>query len=470
MKLLMAATPIMKLALPLMIIQLCQASLGLMDTLIAGRYFYKDLAAIGLGSNLWTPVGMLITGILYVLVPRISALTANSADESAAALADLRQQGERLALIIGTIALVLVLALSLLPAALIDDTATATIASHYLRYAAFGMPGLALFVMYRFLCEGHSHISAIMLAALILAVINPLLNVALVNGLVGLPKLGGAGCGLATALSSWLAAGLMRQTCKRKLPALFSTAPANHRDNSWKVLLGQGLAIGIALVLEVLALTALALLAARMGIRVIGAHQIAINIAMVIFMIPVALSSAATIRVAYYRGQLDAVGAQQTTLAAMLIAAGYGALMTVIILVVGEGVLSAFTNDQQVLAIASGLLLFIAAFQLLDALQITAAGVLRGMEEFIKPLIAVLITYWGLVIPLSYAIGVRGWLLPGYIGINTIWFMLSVGLSIAALILGYQAFSVLKEFSAANKSEPGNKRPAVNRAESLSLS
>lgn len=446
MKLSMAATPIMKLALPLMVIQLCQASLGLMDSLIAGRYFYKDLAAVGLGSNLWTPVGILITGILYVLVPRISALAAGNHHTQDAALADLRQQGERLALMAGSAALVLVLVLSLLPSMLIEDAATASIACEYLQYAAFGMPGLALFVMYRFLCEGHSQLNAIMLAALILAVVNPLLNVVLVNGLAGLPEMGGAGCGLATALSGWVAAGLMRQVCKRKLPVLFKAASAKDSGNSWKVLLGQGLPIGIALVLEVLALTALALLAARLGTRVIAAHQIAINIAMVIFMIPVALSNAATIRVAHHRGQQDAVGARQTMFASMLIAAGYGALMTVIILLAGDGMLSAFSEDQQVLAIVSGLLLFIAAFQLLDAVQITAAGVLRGMEEFVKPLITVLVTYWLLVIPLSYAIGVRGWLLPEFIGINTIWFMLSAGLSIAAFILTYQAFYVLKTF------------------------
>ncbi len=453
MKLSVAATPIMKLALPLMVIQLCQASLGLMDSLIAGRYFYQDLAAVGLGSNLWTPVGIFITGVLYVLVPRISALAADSQSSSGSDLADLRRQGERLALITGSAALLLVLLLSLLPATLIDDATTAAIATQYLQFAALGMPGLALFVMYRFLCEGHSHLSAIMLAALILAIINPLLNLALVNGLAGLPEMGGAGCGLATSLSSWLAAVIMRQACKRQLPELFNPAPDSSHENSWKTLLAQGLPIGIALVLEVLALTVLALLAAQLGTRVIAAHQIAINIAMVIFMIPVALSSAATIRVSHHRGQEDATAAQTSTLAAMLIAGVYGLLMTAIILLSGEELLSAFSDDQQVVAIASGLLLFIAAFQFLDALQITAAGVLRGMEEFVKPLIAVLATYWGLVIPISYMIGMRGWFLPEYVGINTIWFMLSAGLSIAAFILSYQAYSVLKAFKRSDEPE-----------------
>ena len=447
MKLSTAAIPILKLAIPLIVIQLCQASLGLMDSLIAGRYHFQDLAAIGLGSNLWTPVGILITGILYVLVPRISALVAGTADKRADELVDLRVEGEKLAWLAGLTALLVVQLLGLLPPLLIEDTRVAGITTRYLQFAALSMPGFALFVMYRFLCEGHSQLIPVLLTALILAVFNPLLNVVLVNGLYGLPEMGGAGCGIATAVSTWIAAAIMRTACKRQLPQLF--APVRRvraEENAWKKLLGHGLPIGVSLVLEVLALTALAILAAQLGTRVIAAHQIAINIAIMIFMIPVAMSSAATIRVAFYRGKEDVTGLHKTAGAVMLIAAGYGAVMTVAILVVGDRFLNLFSHDQQVIAIVSGLLLFIAAFQLLDAIQITAAGVLRGMEEYVKPLIVVLAIYWGLVIPLGYIIGVKGWLLD-YSGINTIWFMLSVGLSIAAFVLSYQSMQTLKNFS-----------------------
>ena len=70
-------TPILKLAIPIMFIQLCQASLGLIDTIIAGQYHYQDLAGVGLGSNIWTPITILFIGILYALIPKFSAAASN---------------------------------------------------------------------------------------------------------------------------------------------------------------------------------------------------------------------------------------------------------------------------------------------------------------------------------------------------------------------------------------------------------
>jgi len=70
---------ILKLAIPLVLIQLCQASLGLVDTLAAGQYHYRDLAGVGLGSSMWTPIFIFFSGVMYVLVPKFSAT--NSCDD-----------------------------------------------------------------------------------------------------------------------------------------------------------------------------------------------------------------------------------------------------------------------------------------------------------------------------------------------------------------------------------------------------
>ena len=83
--------PVLKLALPLILIQICQASLGVINTMVAGRYYYIDLAGIGLGSNIWTPVFILFTGILYVLVPKISAMQQGAKHE----ITVLIQQGKK---------------------------------------------------------------------------------------------------------------------------------------------------------------------------------------------------------------------------------------------------------------------------------------------------------------------------------------------------------------------------------------
>ncbi|MFD2176718.1 MATE family efflux transporter [Veronia pacifica] len=438
-----AIVSLLKLALPLMVIQLSQVSLGFTDTIIAGQYFYKDLAAVGLGSNLWTPFGILMTGILYILIPKVSEVNLDDSKHKKS-LSSLRAEGEKLALFVGVCAMVFILAISLSTSLFIDDEETANISSNYLIFIAFSMPGLALFIVYRFMCEGRERLKPVILAVFFLALFNPILNFVLVNGLFGFEKMGGAGCGLATFISTYLAFFVMRFLCRRNFPAIFIKPDETPKKNVWNKLLLQGLPIGVALILEVVAFTALALMAAQLGTRVIAAHQIAINITLLIFMIPVAISSASTIRVALFRGEKDRPSIVRTSIAAMCIATLYGIGMTLVLAIYGESLVNLFSEDREIISLVISVIFLIAAFQWFDAIQITASGILRGMDEFVKPLLAVFVTYWIFVVPTAYFIGVKGVLFPEFVGMRTIWIILSLGIILAAIVLCCQVASVLK--------------------------
>ena len=149
--------------------------------------------------------------------------------------------------------------------------------------------------------------------------------------------------------------------------------------------------------------------------------------------------SAATIRVAHYQGLEEPENSKKSGLGALKLSALYGLIMTGLVFAFREQIVTLFSQDKEVIALISGLVLYIAVFQFVDAIQIVAAGILRGLEEFIKPLIAVLCTYWVVVIPLSYFIGIRGWWIAKP-GIYTIWTLLSLGLACAAIVLGSQAY------------------------------
>jgi len=442
--------PILKLAIPIMFIQLCQASLGLVDTIIAGQFHYQGLAGVGLGSNIWTPIVILFTGILYALIPKFSAAASNQDVEQ---IHTLLKQGRKNANLLALIGFIAVQGFAFSCPLFIDDAQVAAITKQYLHFIAFGLPGLIHMVLYRFLSEGNSELQPVVLTGVTLLLVNTFLNYVFVNGLFNFPQLGGAGCGLATALSIYIALLMIQFLTTRSLPSVFTAKPAVFKNEDCKALLLEGLPVGIALVLEVLALTALAFFASKLGTKVIAAHQVAISIAMVVFMIPVALSSAVTIRVAHCQGLQKPLITMKTGLAALKLASVYGLFMSGMIFLFSHHIVGLFSQDTEVIAIISGLVVYIAVFQLVDSVQIVAAGILRGLEEFIKPLIAVLFTYWVVVIPLSYLVGVKGWWVDQP-SIETIWMLLSLGLTMAALVLGVQAYLQLSERLKAPSADP----------------
>jgi multidrug resistance protein, MATE family len=435
-----AYAAILKLALPLIFIQLCQATLGLVDTLIAGRYSSVDLAAVGLGSNLWTPLFILFTGVLYVLVPKFARAFALGNEQQ---VVNLFGRGHQLGVWLSALGFLMVNLFAFMCPLLIADAQVAQISKNYLHFISFGFPGLVYLLLYRFVCEGSSKLFPVMVTSVLLLLFNGLFNLVFVYGWGPVAPMGGAGCGLATTLAIYITLVYTRWLTRRTLVQI-KNAP-DFQDDSPEVpatpvrLLLEGLPIGIALVVEVLAIVTLAFFAASLGVEVIAAHQIAINIAMVCFMVPVALSNATTIIIAHFRAQNDARNKKYTGWAAMSLALLYGVGIGCLLLMLGKPIVNAFSTDQQVVIITAGLIVYVALFQLFDAIQIVASGILRGVEQFAPPMLVMVLVYWVLVVPISYILGIKGWGVdvgPGALaGIDLIWLILAAGLGGAALIL-----------------------------------
>lgn len=433
--------PLLALALPLIFIQICQASLGLVDTMVAGQYHYQDLAAVGLGSAMWTPVFILLTGITFVLVPKVSHFTASGQQEE---VLKVFQKGKKMAFWLAVIGFFLVQLLAFNTPWLIEDATVATITQQYLHYIALAIPAFVYTLLYRFMSEGSGKLAPIVKVFAMLLVINTALNLVFVFGVGSFSGLGGAGCGLATAISAYVALFMMRKWVIKDVPAIAFTPDKLVDAQAAKQLFLEGLPIGVSFLVEVMALTALAFCAAFLGVKQVAAHQIAINIAMVAFMIPVALSSATTMRIANSVG--DAGLRKRIAKASMVMALVYGLLVAALLLVWGQSLLSAFSQDQGTLLLATGLLVYVALFQLFDAVQIVAAGILRGMQRFVSPLLILFVVYWLGVVPISYLI-VTMQAFDISASISTIWLLLSAGIGIVAIILCGIGFKQLSKGS-----------------------
>ncbi len=165
---------------------------------------------------------------------------------------------------------------------------------------------------------------------------------------------------------------------------------------------------------------------------------------MLIIMIPIAISSATTIRVAYFSATHDHQSKLATSAAVAVITLIYGVVIAGLLVAFAEPLTGLFSNDAEVLNIAAGLMSFIAVFLIFDAIQTVASGVLRGLQQFMQPLFVILFCYWLVIIPLSYLMGVRGWL-QERANVDVIWLVLTCGISLAAILLVIQSYRYLKK-------------------------
>jgi MATE family multidrug resistance protein len=272
------------------------------------------------------------------------------------------------------------------------------------------------------------------MAALVSAnLVNAFGNWVLIWGHFGVPALGINGSAWATVgarvyMAAFLGVAIAREHRKRgrghtRIPFVFEAARVRR-------LLALGLPAASQVTLEVGVFAAVSALAGTLDPVSLGAHQIALNIAALSFMVPLGLSSAAAVRVGHAVGAGDRHRAVQAGWTAFAVGALITGVVGLSFIVAPMPMLRAFTNDPQLLSIGVRLLAIAAAFQLFDGTQAVATGVLRGVGDTRTPMVMNVIGHWVLGFPVGWALCFRyGW------GVIGLWVGLSIGLTFVAVVL-----------------------------------
>jgi MATE family multidrug resistance protein len=266
--------------------------------------------------------------------------------------------------------------------------------------------------------------------------VNAFLNWVLIYGHLGAPAMGGAGCGWATGIGMWI--GLAA------LAGWTAWAPAykpfylwrGWRPPAWeaqKRLLALGLPMGGAAFAEVLAFSSIAVLVGRFGEVQIAAHQIALNSSALLFMFPMGISAAVTVRVGHALGAGDAAAARHVAWSGVALGLIFGAVAMVPIIAARQEVAAIYSADAAVRALAANLLLFTAFWQLFDATQVSAIGALRGYKVTLLPMVLMLAAFWLLGIPVGTWLGYHGVLGSGPLRVYGFWVGLVIGLVTVSL-------------------------------------
>jgi MATE family multidrug resistance protein len=438
------AREIYTLAWPVLVSQLAVMAYAVIDTMMAGRFATDDLAAVGIGAAVYFSVFVALMGVLLAVTPTVAQLLgAGRHDEIGEQVR--QSMWLVLALAVGSIVLYTnpepLLRITEAPPAVSAKVRT------YLAIAAWGAPaGLAfrLFASYTTAVSLPRIMMALNLLGLALKV--PL-NWVLIFGHLGAPALGSAGCALSTVIVNWIIAALAWIWCsvapQYRAYHVFSRWSWPRWRDQWK-LLALGLPIGGTFLVDVTAFTFMALFIARLGAVYSAAHQIAANVAAVMYMLPLALGNAVGVLVGQSIGARDFVRARFTGEIGIALALALAVTSALILVASARGVAALYTIDPEVQRVAAGLLLLVGGYHLFDALQAVTVNALRGYKRATVPLIVNAMGMWlvglagGYVIALTDAgtLPVVGLVTP--LGARGFWIGAIAGMAVATLgIIAY---------------------------------
>ena len=424
---------LLHLATPIILSQIAQVMMGLLDTVMSGHAGAFDQAVVGLGVALWIPVFIALMSVVQAVSP-IIAHHFGAGDHDAVAR-DARE-GVWLASGVGLLPLVLVPWAPDLLMVFHIEPALAQRTGVFLWGIGLGLPAALVYRALAFYSSSINQTRPIMVLAFVGLAINGVLNWFLIYGHFGLPAMGGAGCGWATGIGMWVALAA--------LAAWTAWAPAYRSYALWRTwplptwaaqkrLLRLGLPMGGAGFAEVAAFCSVAILVGRFGEVQIAAHQIALNFSAFVFMIPMGISAAITIRVGQALGAGDARAARTIAWSGIVAGLVFGALAMGPIILLRREAAAMYSTDVAVQALAANLLLFAAFWQLFDATQVTAIGALRGYKMTVLPMVLMLAAFWAFGVPVGTWLAYHGLVAGAPMKVYGFWVGLVIGLVLVSL-------------------------------------
>ncbi len=423
------------LAVPLAAANLSQMAMSVIDTVMVGTLGAVPLAAVALGGGFYFTSVVICLGVLTAVAP-LSAYSIGAGEPEAAG------RIARSGLILAMLLSVPVIASMMVADRLLDligyDPALSRQIGHFLRAVCWGAPGFLVFGVLRSFLAALKRPRGVMIVLALCVPANAALNWVLIYGHLGMPRLGLVGAAIASASVQWLMmlglVGVVWRLRRRgQAPRLHGRIREIVAD--FHRILRLGGPIGGLQALEIGVFVTAAVVVGLFGADALAAHQIAINYASITFMVPMGIGQAATIRVAGERGAGMPIAARRAAFVALGLGTGFMAVSAIIIWTVPHTIVAAYVSvgdptNRTLVALALRFLVFAGLFQVVDGMQVVAAGALRGYEDTIVPMFCAGLGYWGI------GFGV-GWALTFPLGLGPIgmWWGFVVGLAIVAALL-----------------------------------
>ena len=430
---------LLSLGLPLVGSQLAQVAIQTTDIIMLGWYDVVALAGVSLAGPLYFTIFIVGSGFAIGVMPLVASAASTDDDRQ---VRRVTRMGLWLSIIFGVLIVPLFMFFEEFFLAIGQADDVALQGGLYMAYAGFGiLPALIVMVM-------RSYLSALELTRIVLFAtlatffLNILINYVLIFGNWGAPELGVVGAAIASVLGHIFSAVILvaYAIVKTSKYTLFQ----NFHKPDWEAMaqvFHLGWPIGITLLSEVGLFAVTGIMMGWVGTISLAAHGIALQIASVTFMVHLGLSQAITVRAGRAWGRSDGETLRLASLAALFLSACAVSVTIIAFLVIPEFLVGAFIdpddpNRFDILKVGAVLLGLAALFQAVDAAQVMALGMLRGVQDTKVPMIMAAFSYWCVGVPASYGLGFK----YGLDGVG-VWLGLTIGLAFAGLLLQWRFWS-----------------------------
>ncbi len=428
------------LAYPVMLSQLGQVLVGVADSMMVGRLGAETLAAASLANSIFFVVLMFGIGVSMAITPLV-------------AMADGKNKPGRIGrlfshgFVINTVTSLVLFLLILLASPLLyhlnQPIEVVILAIPYLVIITISLVPFMFFQTLKQFAEGLSQTKQAMYVTLVCNAVNIFLNWVLIYGNLGAPAMGLNGAGWATLISRILMGLAMwyyvRNSSRYKNFTLkFRLSKLNFPMLSR--MLKIGVPTGFQFIFEVGAFSAAAIMMGWIGVTALAAHQIAINLASVSYMMASGISTAAMVRVGNQLGKKDIGSLRGAGFTAFAMVTMFMSISAVCFIAFRYFLPSLYIDELDVIQVSASLLIIAGLFQLSDGIQVVGLGALRGMSDVKIPTLVTLVAYWVLGLPLGYFFSFV--LDMKEVGI---WYGLLIGLTSTGIMLLYRFHALSKK-------------------------
>lgn len=425
------------LAYPVMLSQLGQILVGVSDSVMVGQLGTSPLAGVSLGNSIFILFLTFGIGISYGITPLVAKA---DGEGNSRRIIEVLKHGFLVNGITGLVLFALLYLTSFVFPYLNQPEDVILLAKPYFLVISFSIIPFMVFQVFRQFAEGLSLTKQAMIITISGNVLNVFFNYLLIFGKLGFPAYGLMGAGIATLISRiYMAlAMILFVGYGRYFKPYWAHFRKKGMDrNIVRNILSIGLPSGLQFIFEVGAFSLAAIMIGWLGASSLAAHQIAISLAAITYMMASGLATATTIRVGNQLGKKDYMSMRMVGLTGFYMSAVFMGLNALILILGRHFFPSLYISEPEVIEIASSLLFIAALFQLSDGIQVVGLGALRGMADVKIPTLITLVAYWILALPIGYILGFS--LKMGAFGI---WIGLLAGLTIAAVLL-YVRFNKL---------------------------
>jgi MATE family multidrug resistance protein len=417
----------LRLASPIVLVNLGMQSMGLVDALMLGRVSAAALAAGALGHFYVFVTAFTGIGILMALDPVIAQAVGA---RDAVAVARGVQRGVLMTCMIALGTSVVFLPAEWVFGALRQPADVTPTAAGYVLWSIPGLLPFFAFNMMRQTLQAFRTLLPIVVAMLVGNIANVFLNWVLIFGNLGFAPGGVVGSAQGSTISRWIMGIVMLAAAWKVLaPSLTRWHPESFAGRPMGRMFRLGFPVGLQFLAEAGAFGFVTVMSGWLGTATLAGHEIALTLASMTFMVPMGVSAAAAVMVGHAVGRGDMAASRRDAVAALACGVGFMAVMAVVFALIPGLLAGAFTRDAEAFAIAATLIPIAAVFQVFDGTQVISASVLRGAGDTRVPMLLHTLSFWAVGIPLGAVLAfAAGW------GAAGLWWGLTAGLAAAAVL------------------------------------